>query len=344
MLLINSVAIELSFKTVVILKFVLLISCEKRNKTHTSKMDFEMYEESFVFTFLKSRPILTSIYVVIAVIFFLTGIIGNSIILFMKLRNYKTKEMFDLLVANIAFGHLLHALGSIIHGIEATTDEIVSYPMCIIKSISFNISSLQTIFSLIVMMVFIKFTPNIVRKMESMVIGVLWICGTIVMSPLFAVTVTVVFFKKVPHYKCHLTGDNPLVIVSLICESLLPFVTIIVFFLVLVIERKFIESQRKNIWCYSLIMSLYFGSILTLSGLLFLLYMFFDVVIYNIYYALLIDVLIFSICAANPAVYFYYDRKLLKDFCDVIKPPNRDDGKYHEIAFNGSEIQCEQPV
>lgn len=309
--------------------------------------EFEMPDEHelLFFEHLDKSLFLKIVYTSIALLVILLGICGNFIIIFMKLINFRKRKTFDLLVANIAFGHALFSCIFIVMLIHETTHDVLSIPMCYLRNIASDVAPSHLIISLVVLLILVKMAPNMSEKFEFLSIALIWIYGLIwTVTYVPRMTVIRMKFEGAFHNVCHINFGEGFetkwkirAAFALTNQLFLPLVIFIAFMAFLMIKKRLEGTQNKNLWIYSIIVSSYYFAISLLIAVPHVLWAFFHIHLVTNVYAHVIYFLLSVILVLNPVVYFYFDKNLLKEIRSYFKKPSRDDRDFNEIIFNGND-------
>jgi hypothetical protein len=309
----------------------------------------EFNEDEFLYEFLERKPVVKTLYAVSVVAACIFGLIANSLIIYVKLRNFRNRGTFDLLIANIAFGLNLLSLRFILIMIEETTHDVVILPMCYAARLAVDTATPIAITSLVTMMILIKYNPNVSKETELKIVSAILIYAAIIAIPVYDMTVIEYTSYKLPHKICVLhflndKGHTKYLIrlwISVAFKIFIPMAVAIVFFISL--RFNFVVGQYKKYWIYAIIVSIFYFVFTTASILTPLVSIHFNV---DIGSRLLVYVSFNILCfvvALSPAVLWVFDRDFYEEIVEFLRAKlQRSDadsnGEFNEIIFNEKDM------
>lgn len=305
------------------------------SKTSEDYEEFEMFFEYF-----DKRPILRFCYITIMVTVTILGIILNSLIIYMKLRKFKKRSIFEWLSTCIALGLILNSVKYFLLMLSIVTHDITNSLTCYIEHISGDFSDPMIIYSAVVLMIITKFNPQISQLRGFFLILFIWIFVIFLSYPFYSITViqTQVIGKTTMHNVCiqffpgqHWTSIMSRFSMKLYLEFIVPSIIIVVYFFVILLFKTPKVIKHLGIWIYVVIISTYF-CVTEIPVKLNMLFYHNQGVSYMKYsYVYLNAVFMALILVISPFVYFCCNRKFYIEIREYFNYDAKNGNEIHEI-------------
>ncbi|CAG9797434.1 unnamed protein product [Chironomus riparius] len=297
--------------------------------------EFEMFYEYF-----DKRPIKRFSYITIMVTVTILGILLNSLIVFMKLRKFKERSIFEWLATCIAFGLIFNSVKYFLLMLSIVTHEITNSFTCYAEHVSGDFSDPMIIYSAVVLMIVTKFNPQISKTRGFLLILLIWIFVLFLSYPFYRITTiqTYIIGKTTVHNICiqFYPGQHWKSIINrsstkLYLEFIIPSIIIAVYFLVTLLFQTPKVIKYLGIWTYVVIISTYF-CLTSIPVKLNMLFFHNQGVSYMKYsYVYLNSLFMAMILVISPLVYFCCNQKFYEEIRKYFKFERRNENEFHEI-------------
>ncbi|KAG5674413.1 hypothetical protein PVAND_004386 [Polypedilum vanderplanki] len=305
-------------------------------------------EDEFLYEFLERRPTVKFFYALFVIFACIFGLLANSLIIYLKLRKFKNRSSFDLFIVNIAIGMNLLSIRFILIMIEETTHDIVNIPLCYSTRLSVDVATPIIITTLLIMIIFIKYNPNVKKETELKVIIAISIYSLILALPVYNMRILTIKSWNVPHKICFLffnDDDDHIKFllrlwISLGFKIFLPMIIFIIFFITL--KFNFTIGQYRNYWIYSIVISVYYFIFSLASILTPLISLHFKLDIGSKIFVYFSFNMLCFIVALNPITLWHFDRDFSQETIEYIKyklQNNQRNEGFNEIVFDEKNMQ-----
>lgn len=304
------------------------------------------------FEFFDKRPMSKFFYFLTTLVCVAFGVIANSVILYVKLRQHKGRTAFEWIVACIMFGIIAHSATYLLIAVSVVTHGITNIYTCYLEHISGDFSNPMIIYPAIILMVLIKFNPQVSVTRGFIVIGLIWICAVGASYPFYRM-----FVVEMPtgttygHNVCMVMTNSNLFGVTLhrfelklYIEFVIPSIVIFAYFLGLLLFKTLKVVGNYDIWIYAWIIGTYY-CIVSIPVKFNMLYYYFNGTMFmNFSMTYLNSICMMLILIINPAVYLYCNRRFFRELCEFFNVGDQKDDEYHEIFWDGAAVFTENEI
>lgn len=308
----------------------------------------ESFDE-FLYEYLERKPTMKIFYILSVILMCSFGLIANSIIIYMKLRNFRNRSSFDLITANIALGLNFLSIRFILVMIEETTHDFINLPFCYATRLSVDLAMPIIITSLLALMILIKYYPNMSKEIELKIVAGILIYAAIISLPIYNIQIYEHNSWKIPHKICLLHFNDDLGLkkylarlwISIGLKIFLPLLITIVFFISLAFN--FSIGQYRNLWIYSIIVSIYYFIMSLTSVLTPLISIHLQIDIGSRFMVYVSFNILCLIVAISPVVLWYFDRDFYQETVEYLAYKlgieRNNNGEFNEIVFDQKNLQ-----
>lgn len=307
------------------------------------------YEEAEMFyEYFDKRPIRSFMFVSIIIISSIFGLIVNSLIVFLKLRKFKERSIFEWLITTIAFGLVIHSVTYFMMMLSIVTHDTLNICSCYLKHITGDFSNAIIIYSGIILLILVKFNPEISKRRGYFILSILWIVAIVASYPFYEIKILTMksLQKSTAHNLCiqYSTNRNLDIAthryyVKFNLEFFIPSIIIIAYGFVTLLFKTPKVIKHKDIWSYVKLVGLFYcltGFPTKLNMIIFYYYKTLLISYPFIYLNICLMVLILGI---SPLVYFYYNKKFYDELLEFLRIRKRsDENIIHEFFGDGRVV------
>lgn len=251
------------------------------------------------------------------------ALIGNSTIIYVKLRNFRKRKNFDLLVINLAFALLLYSIRASFKLLDVIKKRSDASKFCYAQYLIAIFALIQTAYSLSALTFLLTVAPNLKQRNELLSIGLIWIFGMLLSYPRFNFET---YTFKLQNEDLYYNGcifdynkDIPKIIRNILekiqMHSATSMPVIVVIICCAAMFHKKFTAQQKILLKYSTIVSVYFciGASILIGLRIAENYLNTDTSSLSNMNSLFFQHFLNLICLFNPIVYFYFYRASSKN-------------------------------
>jgi hypothetical protein len=280
--------------------------------------------EEFEWEYFENRPVALAFHVIIGVTISFIGFMGNLVIFVMKLKKRRDRNGIGILILNVTFMLLIGSVLLILFLIDDTHHDSTGYMQCLVRNFLQQFSFTSKVFSFIALIIVARYYPKLSAKNGIFLVVIIWLVACLYGYPHYDYEVAT-FPLSSGHYKSVCTpiidqGESfaRYLITMFTFQHIVPTIIYIGILITTINwDKNANSSQNRNIFLYAA--TLGFICNLSLVPLM--------VIIMEIYlsihvsygWLIIVSYLSHILIILNPIVYFYFDKELFKEICEIYR-------------------------
>ncbi|KAL7040626.1 hypothetical protein ACKWTF_000471 [Chironomus riparius] len=282
--------------------------------------------EELEWEYFDRRPVALAFHVIIGITISFTGFIGNLIIFVMKLKKHRDRNGIVILILNVTFMLLIASFLLILFIIDDTHHDSTGYMQCLVRNFLQQFSFTSKLFSYIALIIVARFYPKLSTRNGMCLVVIIWLVACLYGYPHYDYEIALVplndgNWKSVCApiiYPGHEHSYARYLITMFTFQHVVPA---IVYIAILITtfnwEKNANSSQNRNIFLYAATLGFVCNlSFVPVMVIIMELYLSIEV---NYGWLIIMSYLSHILIVLNPIVYFYFDKGLFKEVCEIYR-------------------------
>ncbi|XP_070500694.1 neuropeptide Y receptor type 1-like [Chironomus tepperi] len=282
--------------------------------------------EEFEWEYFEHRPVALAFHVIIGITISFTGFIGNLIIFVMKLKKRRDRNGIVILILNVTFMLLIASFLLILFIIDDTHHDSTGYMQCLVRNFLQEFSFTSKSFSYIALIIVARFYPKLSARNGIYLVIIIWLVACLYGYPHYDYEIALVplsndNFKSVCAPIIY-PGDKESYFTYIITMFTFQHVVPTILYIAILIttinwEKNANSSQNRNIFLYAATLGFICNlSIVPVMVIIMELYISIEV---SYGWLIIMSYLSHILIVLNPIVYFYFDKGLFKEICEIYR-------------------------
>lgn len=282
--------------------------------------------EEFEWEYFEHRPVALAFHVIIGITISFIGFIGNLIIFVMKLKKRRDRNGIVILILNVTFMLLIGSFLLILFLIDDTHHDSTGYMQCLVRNFLQQFSFTSKVFSYIALIIVARFYPKLSARNGMFLVIIIWLVACLYGYPHYDYEVALVPISS-GSYKSVCTpvvgpGEEDSYSTYLITMFTFQHVVPTILYIGILIttfnwEKNANSSQNRDIFLYAA--TLGFVCNLSLVPLMVIIMEVYLSIQINYGWLIIMSYLSHILIILNPIVYFYFDKELFKEICEIYR-------------------------
>lgn len=304
--------------------------------------DTELDIEDLEWEYFERRPVALAFHVIIGITISFIGFIGNLIIFVMKLKKHRDRNGITVLIINVTFMLLIGSFLLILFIIDDTHHDSTGYMQCLVRNFLQQFSFTSKIFSYIALIIVARFYPKLSARNGIYLTMIIWLIACLYGYPHYDYEIAVVplsngGLKSACTPVIHSGSEDSYSTYLITMFTFQHVVPTILYTAILITtinwEKNTNSSQNRNIFLYAATLGFVCNlSFVPVMVIIMELYLSIEV---SYGWLIIMSYLSHILIILNPIVYFYFDKVLFKEICEIyrvidLKLNGEEDPEIHE--------------